>query len=202
MDLRAVPNPLVYEINTWPWLEPRSAASNAGRSISAPCRNTEWDRIADLGFDAVWLMGVWRAQPGRNGDRTAQARAGRRLHSAPCRTGAPAMSSVRRTACTTMWSMITSVDRPGSPPPARRSPSAGMRLIIDFVPNHVAPDHPWTTSRPELFVTGTDDERRPGPDVVHQRVGDRVLANGHDPYFPAWPDVVQLNAFHPICAQP
>ena len=28
-------------------------------------------------------------------------------------------------------------------------------------------------------------------------VGGRVLANGRDPYFPAWPDVVQLNAFDP-----
>ena len=24
-----------------------------------------------------------------------------------------------------------------------------------------------------------------------------MLANGRDPYFPAWPDVVQLNAFSP-----
>src|SRR5262249_14495843 len=29
------------------------------------------------------------------------------------------------------------------------------------------------------------------------RVGGHVLANGRDPYFPAWPDVVQLNAFSP-----
>ena len=28
-------------------------------------------------------------------------------------------------------------------------------------------------------------------------MGERVLANGRDPYFPAWPDVVQLNAFSP-----
>ena len=27
------------------------------------------------------------------------------------------------------------------------------------------------------------------------RVGERILANGRDPYFPAWPDVVQVNAF-------
>jgi len=28
----------------------------------------------------------------------------------------------------------------------------GVRLILDYVPNHVAPDHPWVASRPELFV--------------------------------------------------
>ena len=64
------------------------------------------------------------------------------------------------------------------------------------MPNHVAPDHPWVTDRPELFVAGTDEDLRgrPGSFV---RVGGRVLANGRDPYFPAWPDVVQLNAFAP-----
>jgi len=28
-------------------------------------------------------------------------------------------------------------------------------------------------------------------------VGEKVIACGKDPYFPAWPDVLQLNAFHP-----
>ena len=36
------------------------------------------------------------------------------------------------------------------------------------------------------------------PDVVH-RGRRQVLANGRDPFFPAWPDVVQLNAFAPEC---
>src|SRR5215472_15614009 len=26
----------------------------------------------------------------------------------------------------------------------------GIRLLLDYVPNHVAPDHPWVTSHPEL----------------------------------------------------
>ena len=42
--------------------------------------------------------------------------------------------------------------------------------------------------------TEEDLERDPASFVG---VGDRVLANGRDPYFPAWPDVVQLNAFSP-----
>ena len=44
---------------------------------------------------------------------------------------------------------------------------------------------------PEYFVRGdeADLEREPASFV---RVGDVVVANGRDPYFPAWPDVVQL----------
>ena len=29
-----------------------------------------------------------------------------------------------------------------------------MKLLLDFVPNHVAPDHPWVTEHPEYFVRG------------------------------------------------
>ena len=64
------------------------------------------------------------------------------------------------------------------------------------MPNHVAPDHPWTAAHPEYFVRGSDDDLARDP-ASFVRVGDRVLANGRDPYFPAWPDVVQLNAFSP-----
>ncbi|MET0967058.1 MAG: alpha-amylase, partial [Nakamurella sp.] len=57
-----VKHPFIYEINTWPWLESISAAE--GRAIdlgSVPARY--WDELGDLGFDAVWLMGVWQRSP-------------------------------------------------------------------------------------------------------------------------------------------
>ena len=34
----------------------------------------------------------------------------------------------------------------------------GLRLMVDFVGNHVAVDHPWTLERPHLFV-----QARPAP---------------------------------------
>ena len=73
----------------------------------------------------------------------------------------------------------------------------GLRLILDYVPNHVAPDHPWLTERPECFVPGTEEDlaRAPGRVPAHRRR--RSSRNGRDPYFPPWPDVVQLNAFSP-----
>ena len=68
--------------------------------------------------------------------------------------------------------------------------------MLDFVPNHVAPDHPWTETHPEYFVRGSDEDLARDP-ASFMRVGGGVLANGRDPYFAAWPDVVQLNAFSP-----
>src|SRR5678809_1043563 len=72
----------------------------------------------------------------------------------------------------------------------------GMRLILDFVPNHVAPDHPWAIEHPDYFVQGSADAEKNDPASFVQ-IGEKVFALGRDPYFPAWPDVIQLNAFQP-----
>jgi hypothetical protein len=64
------------------------------------------------------------------------------------------------------------------------------------VPNHVAPDHRWAAERPELFVQGTPDDLAGDPDGF-LAVGDAVIARGRDPYFPAWPEVLQLDASRP-----
>ena len=72
----------------------------------------------------------------------------------------------------------------------------GARLLLDYVPNHVAPDHPWVTSHPEFFVRGDEPDLAADPDAW-MAAGGQVIAHGRDPYFPPWPDVVQLNAFSP-----
>ena len=71
-----------------------------------------------------------------------------------------------------------------------------MRLVLDFVPNHVAPDHPWVSEHPEYFIQGTADDVRNDP-ASYIQSDKAVFACGKDPYFPAWPDVLQLNAFQP-----
>jgi hypothetical protein len=65
----------------------------------------------------------------------------------------------------------------------------GLRLMLDFVPNHTARDHPWVDAHPEYYVQDT-----PYPSFEHNG---RLIALGRDPYFPSWTDVAQLNAFDP-----
>jgi hypothetical protein len=72
----------------------------------------------------------------------------------------------------------------------------GMRVVLDLVPNHVAPDHPWVGEHPEYFIQGSADDVRNDP-ASFIEFGGKVFACGRDPYFPAWPDVLQLNAFNP-----
>ena len=72
----------------------------------------------------------------------------------------------------------------------------GLRLLLDFVPNHVAPDHPWVSEHPEYFIQGSPDDAANDP-ASFITLNGTVFACGRDPYFPAWPDVLQLNAFQP-----
>jgi hypothetical protein len=72
----------------------------------------------------------------------------------------------------------------------------GLGLILDFVPNHVAPDHRWVSERPEFFVEGTPEKLAAEPHN-YRRVGERILAYGRDPYFAGWADTLQLNYGNP-----
>ena len=55
-------HPHLYEINTWTWLEQLS--DRVGKNIPlAEVPDFEWDALANLGFDIIWLMGVWQRSP-------------------------------------------------------------------------------------------------------------------------------------------
>ena len=72
----------------------------------------------------------------------------------------------------------------------------GLKLMLDFVPNHVALDHPWVDSHPEFFITGSAAELEQAPQnwCRHRgKGGTLILAHGRDPYFDGWPDTLQLN---------
>jgi hypothetical protein len=76
----------------------------------------------------------------------------------------------------------------------------GLKLMLDFVPNHMGLDHPWVEEHPDFFVTGTSEDLDKNPQNfirVKDASGDRILAYGRDPYFSGWPDTLQLNYANP-----
>ena len=191
---RLVQHPFIYELNTWVWLDELTRRSGTPIDL-ASVPESEWDAIQALGFDAVWLMGVWERSPA--GIAIALENDGL------IESFRRALPDFRREDvvgspyCIRNYIVDGHLGGPEGLAAARAAlAERGLSLILDFVPNHVAPDHPWTQTHPEYFVLGTEDDLERDPASVI-KVGDAIIANGRDPYFPAWPDVVQLNAFSP-----
>ena len=186
-------HPLIYEINTWVWLDELSRRE--GRILTlASIPDAEWDRIAALGFDAVWLMGVWERSP--EGIRISMTNAGLLADFRRALPDFTDRDNVGSPYCVRRYDVDVHPGGPGGLDVARqRLAQRGLRLILDFVPNHVAPDHPWVGEHPEYFIQGSEEELKASPESFIAHAG-RVFACGRDPYFPPWPDVLQLNAFH------
>jgi hypothetical protein len=192
--VRLPSRPTVYEINTAVWLE--RLGRDRGRPLElSEVPDAEWDALAAMPVDAVWLMGVWRRSPA--GLRIALADpeldAGNRAALPDLR----AADVIGSPYCVRDYVVAERLGGPGALAAAReRLAARGLALILDYVPNHVAPDHPWATARPECLLTGTEEELGLHPEAFMRTAGG-VVAKGRDPYFRPWPDVVQLNAYSP-----
>jgi hypothetical protein len=186
--------PLIYEINTWVWLEELSRRHNRPVTL-ATVPPEEWEAIAALGFDAAWLMGVWRRSP-------AGTRLARSLQPLleECRAILPDFtpSDIQGSPyCIRDYTVDEHLGGPGALAAARAAMSrSGLGLILDFVPNHVAQDHDWVLEHPDFFIGGDAADLIRAPGEFFQS-GGRVFACGRDPNYPPWQDVAQLNAFHP-----
>ena len=188
------PYPTLYEINTWVWLSELSKKTCRQVDLrSVP--TAEWDAIAALGFDAVWLMGVWERSPA--GIAIANQNPGLREDFLRALQDFRLEDNVGSPYCIRRYEVDPHLGGDDALAAARRElANRGLRLILDFVPNHVAPDHPWNTQHPEYFVQGTAEQALIDP-ASHININGTVFACGKDPFFPAWPDVLQLNAFQP-----
>ena len=155
--------------------------------------DSAWDAVTPAGVDAVWLMGVWERSPA--GLELALANAGLLESFREALPDVQDQDIIGSPYCVRRYVADERFGGPAGLAAARAALAArGVRLILDYVPNHVAPDHPWVTEHPEFFIQGDDDDLKADP-AGWLQVGGHVLAHGRDPYFPPWPDVVQLNAF-------
>lgn len=186
------PQSRIFEINTWVWLHELSAACGKPVTLATVPPET-WDDLAAVGTDAIWLMGVWERSP--VGARVARQEQWRVDYGRTYLPGFSVNDVVGSPYCIRRYVPDSHLGGWDGLAAARAELRArGMGLILDFVPNHVAPDHPWVTEHPHYLIRGTEPDlvERPGEFV---RAGGAIVALGRDPYFSPWPDVLQLNAF-------
>jgi len=190
-------NPLLYEINTRVWLRELAGGGKGARPL--PLDRVPEDallRLKETGWDAIWLMGVWKGSP--EGVRIARAHPGLREE---YRRALPDLAEEDVIGSPYAVGAYEAAPELGGDAALlhlrERLAAHGIRLILDFVPNHLARDHAWTGEHPGAFIQGSEEDLRREPGDFFRGPGGHVLAHGRDPNFPGWTDTVQLNYASP-----
>lgn len=185
--------PVIYEINTFVWLHGLSEKYNRPVTLET-VPHEEWDFLGSLGIDAVWFMGVWERSPA--GIQIAKRNEGLMSEFRKVMPDFRDEDLLGSAYCVRNYVVDSKIGGTEGLAHARKMlASREIRLILDFVPNHVAPDHSWVTEHPEYFIRGSEEDLKNNPSSFI-KIGENIIALGRDPYFPAWPDVIQLNAFN------
>lgn len=195
--------PTVYEINTRVWLSELSRRHRM-RIDLGNVPDEEIDRLESFALDGVWMMGVWAPSPASRRIALGHPGLGPYL--------ARALPDLREEDVVgspfAVYAYRISQELGGESGLRRfreQLTRRSMRLMLDFVPNHLAVDHHWTESRPELLVAcgrggRSSDQGGPRGDECFTRIVEgerRRFAHGRDPYFAPWTDTVQIDYGRP-----
>lgn len=195
-------NPSLYQINTRVWLTELSQSLGRHATLD-DIPDQALDRLTETGFDWIWFLSVWttgqaarkisRENPDwrRDFEETLPD-----LHEEDI--GGSGFAITGYTVHPDLGGDISLAKL------RARLQNRGLKLMLDFVPNHMAPDHPWVEEHPDYFVSGTQMDLAQTPQnyaMVRRKQGDLILAYGRDPYFSGWPDTLQLDYNNPATVE-
>jgi glycosidase len=194
--------PLLYQINTRVWLTELSRKLGRVATLD-DVPDAELDRLAEQGFDWIWFLSVWQTGPAAQAISRANPEWLREFEQTlPDLKDEDIAGSGFAIQNYTVHHSLG-----GDAALARlrnRMQNRGLKLLLDFVPNHMAPDHPWIDEHPDYFVHGSEADLARSPRNycrVQTKNGLLILAYGRDPYFDGWPDTLQLNYSNPELQQ-
>lgn len=183
-------NPTLYQINARAFLQRIGPAATLH-----DIPDDFIDYLAEAGFHWLWLMGVWSlGDSSRSVSRTRLDWREEFIRALPDLVESDICGSPFAVCSYTIDPAIGS--RSALAYFRQRLRQRGIKLLLDFVPNHVGLDHAWIIARPDFFFHGSEEQLAQAPDRWVRVHSGEVLALGRDPYFPGWPDTLQLNYFN------
>lgn len=184
-------NPKLYEINTRVWLKKINK-----RLSDIPF--TFFTDLAQKGINIVWLMGIWKKTPGviekycftqELVDSYDKALKGWKKEDV---IGSPyAIDEYDVNPEIGSWEDLIDLKR--------KLNNIGIKLLLDFVPNHFSVESNVLKTHPDIFLQADEEFYQKDPFTFFRNLfnPDIILAHGRDPLFPAWQDTVQVNYFNP-----
>jgi hypothetical protein len=190
--------PSLLEINTRAWL--CQLSREAGKPIMlAEIGDATLDELAGQGLDWIWLLSVWQT-----GAASRAVSRGNPAWRAEFQSALPDLTEEDISGSGFAIGAYDVDEALGGKAALAefraRLAKRGLRLMLDFVPNHTALDHPWAKTHPDFYVQGNAQSLAVAPDSycrIETDRGPRVFAHGRDPNFPAWRDTLQLNYANP-----
>ncbi|MHA2366886.1 MAG: alpha-amylase family glycosyl hydrolase [Candidatus Hodarchaeales archaeon] len=183
-------HPTIYEINTWPWLNSLSEKNSTTITLQNIPEEI-FNREISL-FNTIWLMGVWERSPASRKIAFEHPDLQREYHKALHKfRDEDVVGSPYAVYYYHVDKSIGGVE--GLQKVRQELSERNIKLILDYVPNHVAIDSLWTFES-NLFIEGTlDDLMNRSSDFFS--LSGKIFAHGRDPNYSGWTDTIQINAF-------
>lgn len=187
-------NQTLYEINTRVWLQKFNRANAKANLADVPA--VFWKDLTKKGIDFIWLMGIWKtcdsdiAKYCFDEDLVHNYKRALKDWKKEDVIGSPfAVDSY----------LINSAlgDNKSLLKLKSQLNKKGIRLILDFIPNHFSASSKLLNSNPEIFLSVNKEffERDSHTFFKPFNNKEKYFAHGRDPFFPAWQDTIQVNIF-------
>lgn len=193
-----IKNPTIYEINTRVFIKRFENYSNSLNDIPTEY----WLNLKNLGIDYIWLMGVWKTNPETisrycfeeglmsNYDRALRDWKKKDVIGSPYAIDDYLINPIFGSE-----ELLLEFKN--------KLNSLGLKLILDFIPNHFSCMSHLISKHPELFLETTEEHYQRDPHTYfHPEIApDKIYAHGRDPFFPSWQDTIQVNYFNPLAQE-
>lgn len=188
-------NTNLYEINTRVWLKRFNKETDKPTLKNVP--KSYWEKLANLEFDYVWLMGIWKTNDSVIKEYCFEN----------------TLVNEYRKALKD-WNENDVIGSPYSIDSYELNPnicteeelinlkellnSMGIKLILDFISNHFSIHSSLLETHPYLFLSASEEiySRDQNTYFRYHKDNSKIYAHGRDPFFPAWQDTVQVNYFN------